>query len=258
MLPLALLMSGLLTGCSDSHSDDFVDFDDLERSAVSTDSETSDAPQESGDLEDKASEGSVDVDPVSLTTESGLIPPKDEQNAAAPEPDVAIEVITDSPNGKPVETPAEERPDSEALPITLLIPHRQFRKEGNAIRASFDDIDLLKILNMAPVPTDAADHFPDWLQALDGEHVRVRGYMRPGFEAEDITEFLFVRDNGACCYGPRPKIYDMIAVELKDGQSTDWIEDTPFDVEGTFRIESHVDEVELYGLFFIDDGVIIE
>ena len=111
---------------------------------------------------------------------------------------------------------------------------------------------------MNPVPINAVDYFPDWLKNLNGAQVRIRGYMRPGFEAEDITQFLFVRDNGECCYGPIPKIYDMIAVELAEGESTDLIEGTPFDVEGTMRIEPHADDVELYGLFFIDGGVIIE
>jgi len=250
---VVILLSSVLVGCSDSHSDEYVDFNDLEHvealatsekqatqpatelPEAPTPSDTTDAVFHSTDADDTAAVAET-IDPSQDTTAT----------PAVVSIDTADEVST--------ETPAEVKPQ----PIKLLIPHRQFRKEGNALRASFDDIDLLKSLNMAPVPIDAADHFPDWLHSLNGAYVRIRGYMRPGFEAEDITQFLFVRDNGECCYGPIPKIYDMIAVELADGESTDLIEGTPFDVEGTFRIEPHADEVELYGLFFIDDGVILE
>jgi hypothetical protein len=250
---LAILLSASLVGCSDSHSDEFVEFTDLEQTKASATSENQITPPVQELPEAPTPADTVEV--VSHSTEADVSnevvetsdPPQD---AVATAPVVSVDADTEVPTG----TPADAKPQ----PIKLLIPHRQFRQEGNALRASFDDIDLLKSLNMAPVPIDAADHFPDWLKSLNGEHVRIRGYMRPGFEAEDITEFLFVRDNGECCYGPIPKIYDMIAVELADGESTDLIEGTPFDVEGTFRIEPHADEVELYGLFFIDDGVIVE
>ena len=250
---LAILLSAVLVGCSDSHSDEFVEFTDLEQTEAPATSKNQITPPVQVLSEAPASTDAVEG--VSLSTKANVFteavetsdPP---QAAVATVPIVSVDTDTEVPVGTPA--------DAKSQPIKLLIPHRQFRQEGNALRASFDDIDLLKSLNMAPVPVDATDYFPDWLKSLNGVHVRIRGYMRPGFEAEDITEFLFVRDNGECCYGPIPKIYDMIAVELTDGESTDLIEGTPFDVEGTFRIEPHADEVELYGLFFIDDGMIIE
>jgi hypothetical protein len=240
-------------GCSDSNSDEFVEFTNLEQTEVPATSKKKITPLVQELAEAPASTDTVEA--VSHSTEADSSPevpeisdPPQATTATVPvvSADIDAEVLADTPA------------DAKAQPIKLLIPNRQFRQEGNALRASFDDIDLLKSLNMAPVPVDATDYFPDWLKSLNGAHVRIRGYMRPGFEAEDITEFLFVRDNGECCYGPIPKIYDMIAVKLASSESTDLIEGTPFDVEGTFRIEPHADEVELYGLFFIDDGVIIE
>jgi len=250
---LTFLLSTALVGCSDSHSDEFVEFTNLEQTEVPATSKKKITPLVQELAEAPASTDTVEA--VSHSTEADSSPevpeisdPPQATTATVPvvSADIDAEVLADTPA------------DAKAQPIKLLIPNRQFRQEGNALRASFDDIDLLKSLNMAPVPVDATDYFPDWLKSLNGAHVRIRGYMRPGFEAEDITEFLFVRDNGECCYGPIPKIYDMIAVKLAGSESTDLIEGTPFDVEGTFRIEPHADEVELYGLFFIDDGVIIE
>lgn len=143
--------------------------------------------------------------------------------------------------------------------IELLIPDKTFRREKNskAVRVSYDDIDLLKILNMEPVPTDAVEHFPDWLKSLDGKSIRIRGFMYPTFEASGLTSFTLARDNGICCFVRQPKIYDIIAVELASGVTSDYIADKPFDVEGTFRIHPEADEKELYRLYRIENARVL-
>lgn len=250
----------ILTGCADTHPDEFQEFSNLP--AVESDTAEEGAAETDETVEERAAETSPDVaiETVPATgavvSEPVIAEVKSEDVSA--DENAKPETTDSSPEGTPATPVASETEAANAQPIKLLIPHRQFRMEGKSVRATFDDIDLLKVLNMDPVPRDAAEHFPDWLSDLNGKKVRIRGYMRPDFYIEDITEFLFVRDNGECCYGPLPKIYDMIAVQLADGESTDLIEGTPFDVEGTFRIEPHTDEVELYALFFIDEGVIIE
>ncbi|MEZ6041973.1 MAG: DUF3299 domain-containing protein [Planctomycetaceae bacterium] len=151
------------------------------------------------------------------------------------------------------ETPAEP------LPIQLLIPHKTFRKErgSNALRVTYDDIDLLKVLNMEPVPVDAVEHFPEWLSSLDGQRIRIRGFMFPTFQATGVVHFTLARDNGICCFVRKPKIYDIIEVSLTEGAETDYIEGKPFDVEGVFHIEPIVNEMELFGLFRIDDARVL-
>jgi hypothetical protein len=144
--------------------------------------------------------------------------------------------------------------------IRLLIPEKTFRKEGpdGALRLSYDDIDLLKILNMEPVPLDAEGHFPSWLQELDGKRIRIRGFMYPTFEATGLTDFLMARDNGICCFVRQPKIYDIIIVNLAKGETTDYIEGRPFDVEGVFRIQPEADNTELYQLYLIEDARVLK
>lgn len=148
---------------------------------------------------------------------------------------------------------------SEPLKIELLIPEKSFRKERgtNALRITYDDIDLLKIVNMEPVPVDAAEYFPEWLKSLDGKSIRIRGFMYPTFEATGLTEFTLARDNGICCFVRQPKIYDIIGVELADGVVTDYIDGRPFDVEGTFHIEPLADEKDLYRLYRIDNARVL-
>lgn len=136
-----------------------------------------------------------------------------------PSPSNSIADATPSTTN-PAETPAAE-PKPQG--IQLLVPHREFKVEGpqNALRVSYDDLDLLKVLNMEPVPEDALKHFPSWLKALDGQRVRVRGFMYPTFQATGIDQFVLARDNQICCFGRNPKVYDLVSVQMRDGVTTD-------------------------------------
>lgn len=143
----------------------------------------------------------------------------------------------------------------------LLIPEKSFRKEGDSLRVSYDDIDLLKVLNMEPVTADAPEHFPTWLKELDGQRIRIRGYMRPGLLSENIAFFVLARDTMACCFGPNTKAYDIIPVIMREGVTTDYIHMRPFDLVGNFHINVEMDlddpdKVEF--VYFIDDAVLIK
>jgi len=153
----------------------------------------------------------------------------------------------------------ENSTTSEPRKIELLIPEHHLRKERgtDAVRVTYDDIDLLKVLNMEPVPVDAVEHFPEWLKSLNGKPVRIRGFMYPTFEASGLTRFTLARDNGICCFVRQPKIYDIIGIELAGGITTDYIEGRPFDVEGTFHIEPMADEKDLSRLYRIDNARVL-
>lgn len=142
--------------------------------------------------------------------------------------------------------------------IKLLVKAPSFRKEDGAIRVSYDDVDLLKVLNMEPVPADAVSHFPEWLANLDGKQIRIRGFMYPPFRETDIEGFVLARDNQICCFGRNPKIYDLIAVTMKKGVTTDYILNRPFDVVGTFHIRPDVEDGEWYNLYEITDAIVID
>ena len=112
--------------------------------------------------------------PVTLTTNVVLDPSTVPTTGALPGSPPGLDIAI---NEEPVE-PRE---------IKLLIPEKRFRPEGDSdtLRLTYDDIDLLKILNMEPVPFDAPKHFPEWLQQLHGRRIRIRGFMFPTFKATD-------------------------------------------------------------------------
>ncbi len=181
------------------------------------------------------------VEPTSLVVEAGKIPP------------LAMRAEPLTPSKESI---AKLVPNK----IELKVPHKDFDREGRerALRISYDDIDLLKVLNMEPVPLDAEQYLPDWLKRLNGETVRLRGWMFPPLMTEGLPAFLFVRDNQICCFGREAKVYDKVRVTLKDGVTTDYIFGRPFDVVGKFRIESEERDGELYFLYSIDDAVVMK
>ena len=150
--------------------------------------------------------------------------------------------------------------EPEPLEIKVLVPNKEFQEVGpeNAIRVSYDDIDLLKVLNMDPVPADCVKYFPDWLKNLDGKRIRLRGFMYPPFQETDLPFFVLARDNAICCFGRDPKRYDVIDVTMRDGETTDYIANRPFDVVGVFHIAPETSQGQLYQLYLIDDAIVIE
>jgi len=140
----------------------------------------------------------------------------------------------------------------------VLVSTRKFREEDEKLRISYDDLDLLKILGMDEVKPGAEKYFPDWLQELDGKRIVLRGFMYPPYSETGIKRFAFARDNQICCFGRNPKIYDLFLVTLKDGETTDYIANRPFDVAGTFHIEPVVEDGELLQMYEIRNAVVID
>jgi hypothetical protein len=144
-------------------------------------------------------------------------------------------------------------------PIELLIPEKLFKTEKGALKVTFDDLDLLKVLgieNGVPVPSEAVDKMPQWMKGLEGQRIRIQGFMYPQFSDTGIPRFVFTRDTGVCCFGPNPTLYYLIDVRMKEGTTADYIENRRFEVVGTFRIQPSGDGKTLDELYRIDDAEI--
>ena len=78
------------------------------------------------------------------------------------------------------------------------------------------------------------------IHALEGRRVRIRGYILPSFQQAGLTQFVLVRDNMQCCFGPGAALYDAIVVEMRPGRSTDFTI-RPVAVEGSFAVHELLD-----------------
>jgi hypothetical protein len=154
----------------------------------------------------------------------------------------------------------EKKPAAPPRKVQVLVKSKDFRTEGpdGAVRVSYDDIDLLRVINMDPVTPDAPKHMPDWLKDLHGKRIRIRGFMSPAFKQTGLEGFLMGRDNKACCFPGRAKIYDLFPVRLKKGHTTDYIQNRPFDVVGTFQIKPWIEDGELLRLYQIVDAEVVQ
>lgn len=92
----------------------------------------------------------------------------------------------------------------------------------------------------------------DKIEALNGKPVRIRGYILPSFQQTGLTQFVLVRDNLSCCFGPGAAIYDCVIVEMKPGHSTDYSL-YPVAVDGTFTIHEMLDpEGKAVAIYHLD------
>ena len=77
------------------------------------------------------------------------------------------------------------------------------------------------------------------IEALDGQKIRIRGYILPTPQKNGIKQFVLVRDNQECCFGPGAALYDCILVDMKPGQTAEY-GIRPIAVEGIFEVREFV------------------
>lgn len=107
---------------------------------------------------------------------------------------------------------------------------------GRAQNKTFDD---LKFDIEPDAPYDPS-MLTESIEALDGERIRIRGYILPTAQRRGLKEFVLVRDNQECCFGPGAALYDCILVQMAPGKSAEF-SIRPVAVTGEFRIDEFRD-----------------
>jgi hypothetical protein len=76
------------------------------------------------------------------------------------------------------------------------------------------------------------------IEELDKKTIRIRGYILPQsvFKSKGFEEFVLVRDNQECCFGPGAALYDCIMVRMEKGRKADFVT-RPVAVKGKFEIK---------------------
>lgn len=181
---------------------------------------------------------SAESSPAADTTASPAVA------SASPAAEAKADAKEGSPLGatpqEPVAANASKKPPTE-LAASSAAPDR--------VRdISFDDLKF---------DIEKGDRFErslltDKIEALDGKRVRIRGFILPSFQQTGLTQFVLVRDNLSCCFGPGAAIYDCVIVEMKPGHSTDYSL-YPVAVDGTFTIHEMLDpEGKAVAIYHLD------
>ncbi len=97
---------------------------------------------------------------------------------------------------------------------------------------SFDEI----IFEMAEDTPFSHKLLPERVTSLVGQQVRIRGYILPSFQQTGLTQFVLVRDNMECCFGPGAALYDCVVVKMLPGRTAEF-SIRPVAVTGIFGIK---------------------
>lgn len=117
-------------------------------------------------------------------------------------------------------------------------PTVEFRPSSEAQLAkgeiNFDDLKF-------DIEKDSAFNSSMWtkrLKRINEKNVKLRGYMLPSsiFQSSGIKQFVLVRDNQECCFGPGALLFDCVFVEMA-GDATAKFTTRPVTVEGTFLLD---------------------
>ena len=147
------------------------------------------------------------------------------------------------PDGKPA---AEPRPlekldtrSADSVKTASVKTADEVKTADDGVKSvTFDDVKLdLKKGD----PYDASLLTPP-IKKLDGKSIRIRGYILPGFQQSGIKNFVLVRDNMECCFGPGALLQDFILVEMTPPGSTNFTV-RPVSLEVIFSIREVKDPV---------------
>ena len=126
-------------------------------------------------------------------------------------------------------------------------------KPSTPVEATFDDLKF-------EIEPDAAfdkSMLTPKINELCEQQVRIRGYIFPTLKKNGIKQFVLVRDNLECCFGPGAALYDCILVHMREGKTAEF-SIRPVAVEGKLSFEEFLDYDGTTRAIFRIDGEKVE
>ena len=93
-------------------------------------------------------------------------------------------------------------------------------------------------------------NIPADVKALGGTKLRLRGYMIPMDQAENITQFALVPSLFSCCFGQPPQIQHTVVVNCPKGKAVEYCPDEIV-VEGNLSVDEKKDDGFIVSIFEI-------
>ncbi len=149
----------------------------------------------------------------------GIKPVADQKSSQAEKTadDSTAKPLTTRPDPRKVVVPEKTEPKSERQLAGERKAREAARKNGEI---TFDDLKF--------EIEKGADFKPEMLtkeiKELDKKIVKLRGFILPTsvFQQAGIKQFVLVRDNQECCFGPGAAIYDCVIIEMAPGKTTNF------------------------------------
>jgi hypothetical protein len=115
-------------------------------------------------------------------------------------------------------------------------------KEGETLEIA------IKQLGGFDYDQEKGGNIPDDVKRLSGHPVRLRGFMIPMDQADNITKFALVPDLFACCFGQPPQIQHMVVATCPPGKAVGYSPDEIV-VEGKLNVEEKKDDGYIISIF---------
>jgi hypothetical protein len=137
----------------------------------------------------------------------------------------------------PLQTPGVNVPTS----AETRKPHAPV-KDGQTVELG------IKELGNFDYDQDKGGNIPPDVKQLSGSTVRLRGYMIPMDQADNITKFALVPDLFACCFGQPPQIQHMVVANCPTGKAVSYSPDEIL-VEGKLNVDEKKDDGYIISIF---------
>jgi hypothetical protein len=112
------------------------------------------------------------------------------------------------------------------------------------------DMDIKELGNFE-YDAEKGGNIPADVLALSGSKLRLRGFMIPVDQAENITQFALVPSLFACCFGQPPQIQHTIVCKAPPGKAVGYYPDE-IQVEGTLIVKEEKDDGFIVSVFELD------
>lgn len=93
---------------------------------------------------------------------------------------------------------------------------------------------------------------PEYILALDGKMVTMRGFMMPDIDFEHIRTFHLVRSLYSCCFGAPPQLNEILRVTLRDPEGMDYTYQT-VEVTGRLQVVFEMEDGLVEDLYRMED-----
>ena len=107
---------------------------------------------------------------------------------------------------------------------------------------------LIKDLGNFDYDQEKGGNIPQDVKRLSGHNVRLRGFMIPMDQADNITKFALVPDLFACCFGQPPQLQHMVVATCPPGKAVSYSPDEIL-VEGKLNVEEKKDDGYIISIF---------
>ena len=153
--------------------------------------------------------------------------------------------------GKPQAAAASVAQAAPGAPVTIPTgpaTSAEQRKPHKAPKAGQTMELTIKELGNFEYDQEKGGNIPKDVQQLSGQPVRLRGFMIPMDQADNITKFALVPDLFACCFGQPPQIQHMVVANCPEGKAVGYSPDEIV-VEGKLNVEEKKDDGYIVSIF---------